>query len=458
MLDLEESAALDAEVRERLDVEPAWHGEVMATRVGGLPSVYQTTIVSVKSACGDVVGRVQIFRDVTEARLLEERLRHAERLKSLGVLAGGVAHEFNNQLTGIRSAAEMLRRHLGDSDAQLSAYIEGILLATKRAAGLTTQLLTFARRGPMEMEPLDLNDMAREVVNLLTRSLDKRIAVRTELSDVAAYVHGDPNQLQSVLLNVAINARDAKPEGGRLRLSTRLVTSPKGAWGKPPLLLEAGCYVHLAVTDTGTGMADAVKRRIFEPFYTTKPQGAGVGMGLSAVFGVVQRHGGAIDVTSTPDHGTCFVVYLPVCDEGPLPATRTGVVRVSHPGGKRIMVVDDEELVLALATDILEMEGYEVAAFSNGRQALEYYESHASDVDAVVLDMMMPHLHGREVLAALRALTPDVRVVVCSGVSDGSDGIDAGPTDFPVRFVRKPYDLSDLLAAVSAVLSQPASP
>ena len=294
----EVSLRLEGEVMRALERERVWLGEVEVEGASGTLRTCQVTIVPVSGSGDEMVGRVQNFRDVTDSRLLEQRVQHAERLKSLGLLAGGVAHDFNNQLTGIQTAAEVLQKMLIDEQGTLSTYVESILLASRRAANLTEQLLAFARRGPRRCEPVNVNDLIQEVSELVRRGSDKRIKVTLDLSDEYLDVEGDASQLQNVFLNIAFNARDAMPLGGEFRISTSCHSLEAGSVGAPPLLVQGGHYVRIILSDTGIGMSEEVKCRIFEPFYTTKPQGQGVGMGLATVFGVVEVHGGAIAVVS----------------------------------------------------------------------------------------------------------------------------------------------------------------
>jgi PAS domain S-box-containing protein len=445
----------EQEVQSALDLGEPWVEEVQARGSDGQARICEVTAVPIRGDAGEHLGRVQLYRDVTDARLLERRLRHVERLKSLGVLAGGIAHDFNNQLAGIQSAAEVLMRRLGeDPEVSPTSYVQAILRSVHRASALTTQLLAFARQGPLQLEPVDIDAVIHEVVDLFRRTVDKRYTVRLDLSPPGGCVQGDVSQLHNALLNIMLNARDAMPDGGTLHVSSQEVTHAPSSWGDPALPLEGGSYLRISIRDHGAGMRDEVKRDIFEPFFTTKPQGQGVGMGLSAVFGVVKSHAGAIEVTSVPQEGSVFSLNLPLSDNAPpmQPSDDYTPTASTTLKGARILLIDDEDLILSLVSEFLQFENATVHAYSDGRDALTYFEAQRDEVDAVVLDMMMPTLHGRDVLARLRELAPTLPVVICSGYNDGyqtgAPQMGTGPT----VFLPKPYELTSLAKALDSVM------
>jgi CheY-like chemotaxis protein len=320
--------------------------------------------------------------------------------------------------------------------------------AAERAAELTRQLLSFARRGGHQHITVDVNSIVLEVVSLLTRTVNKNIAITEHFDTDQATVLGDPGQLQQVVLNLAINARDAMPQGGSLTFrtwrqdldATRLLAHP-GA--------QPGTFVALSVTDTGIGIATKNLRRIFEPFFTTKEEGHGTGMGLAMVYGIVKGHGGFIDVESKPGKGASFTVYLPATDTPP------AVVYAAELPGKghgRILVVDDEEVVRKLTREMLHREGYDVVTVAGAKEAAAWYRAHPHEVDLVIIDMVMPSVDGLECFRALKEIDPNVRAILSTGYGlDGhaQDALDAGM----IGYVQKPYHVEDLVSAVADALA-----
>ncbi len=406
---------------------------------------------SALSPLRDEQGRVfavcAVYRDVTERHVLEERLRQTEKLSAIGQLAGGVAHDFNNQLVGIQGYAELLASGL--EDEKLQRYATLIQQASSRATDLTKQLLAYARKGNFLHGPVDMHQVIEEVVPLLQHTLDKRIRIRLDLHAGEATTAGDSAQLQNALLNMALNARDAMPDGGELAFETAVVRLDEAYCRSRPYEIMPGRYLEIRVSDTGIGMDRETQARIFEPFFTTKPLGEGTGMGLAAVYGTVKSHGGAINVYSEPGRGTAFTIHLPMTSaeteaEAELPA---GPVR----GSARILVVDDEPVVRAMAADMLESLGYEVATANDGQEALECYEREEGRFDLVLLDLVMPRVGGREAFEQLHRLNPGVRVLLASGYSMNSEAqaiLDQGARDF----IQKPFQADNLSRKIAAIL------
>lgn len=386
-----------------------------------------------------------VVRDVSERRELERRVQEAEKLTAVGRLAGGVAHDFNNQLVGIIGNAEFLRRCLpADGDDRLLHSVDAILDSGERAADLTRQLLAFARKGRDRAVAVDLHRLIFEVVALMERSIDKRISIERELSASRAVVLGDPSALQNALLNLAINARDAMPEGGRLRFATENieVRSAQNAGAK----LAPGRYVRLAVSDTGTGMTPEVSRHAFEPFFTTKE--TGTGMGLAAVYGTVREHEGSVELDTEPGRGTTFTLHFPLTSQEPAPSPQPPSVAPQEERG-RVLVVDDEPAVARVARDVLTAIGYEVDVSEGGRAALERFAPERYDI--VLLDITMPDMDGVEILHRMRELEPRVRVLLMTG--HASDTIRERLRDYPdVRILSKPFSNERLASAVRRTL------
>ena len=395
------------------------------------------------------------IRDLTERkqaeaklRESEEQLRQSHKMEAIGTLAGGVAHDFNNILTAILGYAALLKRGLDSREATTRAA-DVIEKAAQRGAALTRQLLGFARKGKNQTVPVDLAATIREVLELLHRTLDKNIRITQAPGTERLFVAGDPAQLQQVILNLAVNARDAMPNGGELTFAV-----------EPVRLDEAGCgrvrgtkpgeHVRLSIRDTGSGIPEDVMARIFEPFFTTKERGKGTGMGLAMVYGIVENHGGGIRVDSHVGAGTTFEIYLPRGAGAPVEAPVEAQPGVR--GAGRVLVVDDEDAVREVTADLLKDLGYDVATAVDGVDAVEYYSRHADEIDLILVDLVMPRMGGRECFRALKELNPDVRAVLCTGYGfniAAQELLDEGILDF----ISKPFEPGRLSAVVSRSLT-----
>jgi signal transduction histidine kinase/ActR/RegA family two-component response regulator len=378
-----------------------------------------------------------------EQRKAEEAQRQSQKLESIGLLAGGVAHDFNNLLVGILGYADLL---VAEATPGTTAHEAGttIVQAARRAAELTRQLLALARLGQHREERVDLHAVVDEAAKLLARTLDKSIRLETRLAASAHAVRGDPGQLQQVILNLAVNARDAMPEGGTLTLETTAAEVGEGN-GVPGL--APGAYVALRVSDTGVGIPREHLARLFDPFFTTKPPGKGSGLGLATAFGIVKGHGGTIHVESEAGAGARFVVWLPALADG---AGEAPVPEEAPPRGTGVvLVVDDEEIVRRTASRLLASLGYAPVPVAGGRAALDWLAAQAEAPAAVLLDLAMPEMDGRTCFRELRKLHPGLRVVVCSGFSQAGGAqelLGAGA----VAFVQKPYRIVELARAIGA--------
>ena len=386
-----------------------------------------------------------IVRDITERVRLEEELRQAQKMEAVGQLAGGIAHDFSNLVTGILCHASLLKSESPSPEdvREAADLIEG---AARRAAELTGQLLGFARRGKQRDVAVDLNAAARTSVRLLGRSLDPRIRVTMPFRDERAFVRGDPVQMEQVVLNLAMNARDAMPEGGEMTFTIQtLDVAAEDCKSRPGA--EPGRYVVLSAADTGCGIPEAMRGRVFEPFFTTKPHGKGTGMGLAMVYGIVKDHGGWVEVDSEPGHGTTFRVFLPVA-KAPADADLR-----APPDAGRILVVDDEELVRNVVVRMLSSLGYEVATAADAREAVEYYRRFGRDVSVVIIDMVMPKMDGLGCFAVLRGLDPDVKALLATGCGN-EDRVQAALDEGMAGLVRKPFQTKQLAKAVKQALTQ----
>jgi PAS domain S-box-containing protein len=394
------------------------------------------------------VGLVITGRDVTDQNRLEEQLRQAHKLEAVGRLAGGIAHDFNNLLTVILGNLELVRTGAaGDETTELLAATER---AARQAADLTKQMLGFARRQPLRTATLDLNSLIQEAVGLLRRTIDPRIAISMNLAADLRPVAVDPVQIQQVLMNLCLNARDAMADGGTLTIETM---NADGVCPPEPVRQGLpGEYVRVSVTDTGAGMTEQVRAKIFEPFFTTKDVGQGTGLGLAVVYGVARAHGGWVDCTSSPGAGSRFDVYLPRGITSDELTSRPAEVRSSPAMGRGevILLADDEPLVRSMARSALERQGYRVLLASDGAEAVEVYHREPSRIALVVLDVSMPQMSGRQVSEVIRASTPGQKILFASGHPIE----DIAPDDPLTGFLHKPYTPTTLSAAVRQMLDR----
>ena len=379
-----------------------------------------------------------------EREQLRDQFLAAQKMEAIGTLAGGVAHDINNVLAGILSLAE-----LGRDEASGAARedLEQIVASCQRGAALTRNLLAFSRRRPASQGPLRIDQVAHGVTALLHRTLPKRVELVTHLADDAV-VLGDGDQLTQAVVNLCTNAVDAIEDRGRISLFTRRAElTPDAA---DALHLPPGRYAVIAVADTGAGMDEATRARMFEPFFTSKPQGKGTGLGLAMVYGTIEQHRGAIDVVSTPGVGTTVTLYLPVADVA-LPAATPAPAPPVAPRRHRVLVVDDEAMIRTMTRRVLEKAGHEVVAADGGEAALEAYRANPAFA-VVVMDMSMPGMSGAQCFAALRALDPAARVLLVSGYTDDHD-LRGCLANGALGFLPKPYDRADLVAAIDAIVA-----
>jgi DNA-binding response OmpR family regulator/nitrogen-specific signal transduction histidine kinase len=402
------------------------------------------------------------FENVTERERMEQQMRAAQRLEAVGRLAGGVAHDFNNVLTVIQSYAEFLGRGFTEGDRRRDD-IDVILDATGRAARLTAQLLAFSRRQVQELAVIDLNRTVEEVDKILRRLLGEDIDLLTRLAPDLAPVKVDPGQLEQVLLNLAVNARDAMSGGGHLTIETQNVHLDETYGAAKNDDIPPGDYVMVAVTDTGTGMDDEVMQHIFEPFFTTKAQDKGTGLGLATAYGIVRQSGGFMWVYSEPGIGSSFKIYLPRATAAVETRSRRATIAPTG-GAETILLVEDEELVRKASARILEGHGYHVLAASQGKEALQIAWQYTDDIHLLLTDVVMPGINGRELFEQLAEVHPETAVAYMSGYTDDSI-VHHGVLEEGVAFVQKPFSPASLLRKIreildssGVVISQPADP
>lgn len=396
-----------------------------------------------------------VARDISERKMMEAALLHAQKIDSIGNLAGGVAHDFNNILASILGAASIIRRRVSTSQP-LAKYVEIIETASRRGSSLTRQLLTFARKTETFTKPVNINAIIQETLQLFERSVSKEITVRTDLTDETTLVNGDEGQIQQALLNLFLNARDAMPDGGTLAVSTR-VTVADAHTPSQFLSFKPGPFVLITVSDTGTGIRREIQNRIFEPFFTTKDQGTG--LGLSVLYGVAQNHGGFINLDSEVGRGATFSVFLPRASTQRQAVTRRGPQRLPR-GVEHILIADDELSVCEIAQDMLSELGYTVVSLHDGQACVDYYRARQASVDLILLDMNMPVMGGKESFEQLRSINPTVRIIIMTGYGKGI--LDAPTFTSEVDgFIQKPFEMEDLAVKVRQALDKrrvPAEP
>jgi PAS domain S-box-containing protein len=392
-----------------------------------------------------------VARDISERKKMEATILHAQKIDSIGNLAGGIAHDFNNILSAILGSASIMQRHLADR-TKLGKYVEIIESAARRGSSLTRQLLTFARKTETLSAPVDIHSLLRETLDLFERSVAKNIVVQTRFADEDMFVNGDDGQIQQAVLNLCLNARDAMPDGGTLTIATNTVETDASTSSRF-LSAKPGRYIEIRVSDTGRGIPEEIANRIFEPFFTTRDNGTG--LGLSVVYGVVQTHGGFLNVESTPGQGTEFMLFFPQVLS--LPSEPSRKKRGRLPRGKaNILVVDDEPLVAEIAKDMLAGLGYTVYIAPNGRDGVDFYRDRQATIDLIILDINMPLMSGKEAFEHLRAINPAVKIVIVTGYGKGI--LDAQTFSGEVNgFVQKPFQLETLATKVRTVLDQPAT-
>jgi PAS domain S-box-containing protein len=410
--------------------------------------VLSCSTAPLRDASGEVAGLVAVFADVTRRRELEHHLHLTQRLEALGRLAGGIAHDFNNLLTAILGTAQVLMEDLGDDRRAEDA--RDIKDAAVRAAALTRQLLAFSRRQMLQPEVLDLNALVLDLEKMLRRLLGEDIELRTTLAADLGAVRADPSQVEQVIVNLSINARDAMGQGGVLSIATENAFLHEPPPGEQPSV-NTGPYVLLTVSDTGSGMDEATRSRVFEPFFTTKERGQGTGLGLAMVYGIVKQSGGYIWVFSEPGRGSTFRVYLPRVGEKPVPLAVRAPEGGDVHGSETVLVVEDEEPVRMLAQRLLVAKGYTVLTAAGGDEALAVAADAPGPVSLLLTDVVMPGMSGRELASRLADKVPGMKVLYMSGYTD-DDIVRHGVLDPRTPFLPKPFTPDGLLRKIRDVL------
>ncbi len=429
---------------------------------------------------GNIIGHIYVFRDISELKKImadltesrdtlrqrnkkldealkelkktQEQLLHAQKMESIGILAGGIAHDFNNLLSGVLGYASLIKQQI-KYEHPLFNYVNVIEKSALKASKLTRQLLIFSRQGNFQRKLRRVNKVIDDTLMILTRTIDKRVQIRTNLAADLPFVYMDESQIEQVLLNLCINASDAMNGCGRLTISTAHIKSD----AIPPGMLEneapqAG-FVRISVTDTGTGIPKNIQNKIFDPFFTTKDKDKGTGLGLSMVYGIAKNHGGFIDFDTREGQGTTFNVYLPASTKTPVDMAELGTEKTEqYSGDETVLLVDDEEMIRNLAQTALGSYGYRVLLAKDGIDALDVYRAQKNMIDLVILDLAMPKMGGVETYEAMKAMNPQIKAVICSGFSPDLNhespmknlGIDG--------YINKPYRIQELVKTIRSVL------
>jgi len=441
-----------------------YRAEQELIRRDGGPVWCQVTVAPVLGEARDPDYFAGVVEDISERKHLEEQFLQSQKLRAIGQLAGGIAHDFNNLLTTILGYCELLERRLPPEEPG-RAYVDEICRAGERASSLTKQLLAFSRKQILKPRPLDLNEIVQGIDQLLRRLIGQHMTLEAHLDPTLGAVRADPVQVEQVLMNLVMNARDAMPGGGRITIETGNTGVEQAPPGEGDANLPAGEYVTVSVSDTGVGMDEATLAQIFEPFFTTKEKGKGTGLGLSTVYGIVKQSGGAIVVSSALGKGTTFRVYLPRTEAAPAhvagepdvlgvgDAARGATVDDAELFGvETVLLVEDDDTLRGLTRSILADAGYKVVEASSGAEALEACEAHQGPIHVLVTDIAMPGMSGAALTRRVRAAHPDMKVIYTSGFTDEAAH---GALDPAIAFLQKPYTPGSLLETIRRVLDQP---
>ena len=402
-------------------------------------------------------GIIGVTRDISqrkesdeERKKLHDQLLQSQKMEAIGTLAGGIAHDFNNSLQGILGYTQILLFAKNKDDPDLK-FLKQIEEATQRSSELTKQLLTFSRKMDSQLRPVDLNQEVRQLEHLLVRTIPKMIAIETHLGPDLKIISGDPIQIEQIIMNLCINARDAMPDGGRLAITCQNEVLDK-RFCQLHVGVVPGEFVRLGITDNGHGMDKQTQKHIFEPFFTTKKTGEGTGLGLAMVYGIVKNHGGHITCESDPGKGTTFSVYFPVIEEArPRPALQDHEAKTTPYGQELILLVDDEDYLRDLGERMLAMFGYTVLKAPDGETAVQIYQERGQEISLVILDLIMPGIGGKNCLDLILEVDPSAKVIIASGYSAAE--FDQKDLELKARgFVAKPYELNQLLGMIRKTL------
>lgn len=437
-------------VREKTLAEGKCVEQITNVRKNGerFPTALSASVL--RNERGEFQGIVGTSRDITEQLNLEEQLRHAQKMDSIGRLAAGVAHDFNNIITVIQGYASMLESK-PNLASELADPLSEISLAAERAASLTRQLLTFSRKQTMQPRSLDLNVVIQNITKMLTRLIGEDVALKVELTEGHSFIHADSGMLEQVIINLAVNARDAMPKGGQICLQTKTLTIDESYRQQRPEA-RAGNFLCLSIADTGSGMDAQTLTQIFEPFFTTKEPGKGTGLGLATVYGIVQLHQGWIEVSSIPQQGTVFKIFFPLTEASASESSKEPLAEQPCNGTETIFVVEDVPELRGMVRLILESYGYTVLEAEDGVKALSVWKEHQGKVDLLLTDVVMPGgMSGRDLAEKLQTEKKSLKVIYTSGHSFDYIGGDT-PLHDGINFLQKPYRPLKLAQTIRACL------
>jgi PAS domain S-box-containing protein len=425
------------------------HFETLRVTKDGRQLNVSITVSPLRDTADQIIGASVIARDITAQRKAEDQLRHSQKMEAIGRLAGGVAHDFNNVLGVINACTEFLRDRI-DASSEPALYVENIRKAIERGSALTRQLLAFSRKQVIQPVLLDLNDRLKDISKLLRPLMGDDVQISISPRSHSAVVEADPGQIDQILMNLAVNARDAMPRGGRFILETDTAEIDQ-SFGEQHQPVTPGKYVMLAVSDDGSGMDKDTQSRIFEPFFTTKEAGKGTGLGLATVYGIVKQTGGHIWVYSEPGKGTTFKIYLPAAEHKiGRKSSGSGEAVVPKRQGTTILLVEDDDMMRSLTRKLLREQGYTVIDAGNGKAALEWAESHLGDADLLLTDVVMPGMSGPELAERMAASHPALKVVFMSGYT--GELMDSSQTLKHGVLLEKPFTRTALLTTLHKTL------
>ncbi len=417
----------------------------------------ELTASLMRNSDGDAIGFRGVLRDVSERkdaeaekRKLENQVQQAQKMESIGTLAGGIAHDFNNILMGIQGNASLMLLKTKNSHVNYEK-LKNIETYVENGTELTQQLLGFARRGKYYAIATDLNDVIDKSASMFGRT-KKEIRIHSDLQPDIWTVEVDRGQIEQALLNLYVNAWQAMPQGGNLYLKTENVILDADFVNSKPYKVEAGDYIKITVTDTGSGIDQETQERIFEPFFTTKEMGRGTGLGLASVYGIIKSHGGYINVYSEAETGTTFTIYLPASGKQVQEEKREPPVTVSK-GSGTILLIDDEEMIIKVGEELLQELGYKVLVARSGQSAIKLYKKNTDKIDLVIMDMIMPGMGGGETFDHLKEINPDIKVLLSSGYSingQASEILERGCDDF----IQKPFNINQLSEKIQGIIAQ----
>ena len=431
-------------------LKDGWEGELTARRKSGENFTIYIRTSPVTDDEGKPIVVVGVARDITEKKLLEDQLRQSQKMEAIGQLAGGIAHDFNNLLTVIEGYIELLFSSTNENDPS-SNYIRQIKKATDRATALTRQLLAFSRRQILQPKKLNLNSLISDMSILLKRLIGEDVEFSTMLNPDIGAIKADRSQMEQVLMNLAVNSRDAMPDGGILTFETKVVSLDATLYERHTSGIRKGNYVMLAISDTGVGMDKDTQDRVFEPFFTKKEKSKGTGLGLATVYGIVRQSGGHIWLDSEPGKGTTFKIFLPMVKAKAVEKDEPQKQKEESRGSETILVVEDEFMVRELVCDTLRSSGFSILEAANGKQAIEIYSQNDKKIDMVLTDVIMPEMSGRKMIDTLRKNHPELVALFMSGYTDDAI-IKHGVLEPGMAYIQKPFSPKALIQKVKEVL------